>query len=292
MKSQVVSPRPVVKTRIEAYGAYRNHPMKPLIDHYKFRMLLLAILCLAALGGAAESFEPELILTHPAVEAPIGEAFWLPIEISGLTNPVGTLVLILDLNPEHVEMLEIEIAPGLAVLGKQTHYRIQETQLHFVCTWGDPVTAPLELFRIRLTPLEAAGETLDWLESYTLSAASPEALRLSGEFQARPVQLRPANQIFHSADSNRDQRIGLGELLRVVQLYQAGAYHCDPTSEDGYAPGRAAHAPEGCTRHDSDFLESSWQIGLPELLHLIQLYNAPGYAPAPEHTERFRPALP
>ena len=44
---------------------------------------------------------------------------------------------------------------------------------------------------------------------------------------------------YHSADYNPpDNKISLSELLRVIQLYNKGAYHCDPDGEeDKYAPG-------------------------------------------------------
>ncbi|MBP8129913.1 MAG: hypothetical protein KA184_10085 [Candidatus Hydrogenedentes bacterium] len=41
----------------------------------------------------------------------------------------------------------------------------------------------------------------------------------------------------HSADRDGDWRIAMSELLRVIQFYNAHGYHCDATTEDGYAPG-------------------------------------------------------
>lgn len=52
---------------------------------------------------------------------------------------------------------------------------------------------------------------------------------------------------FHSADSNKDGRIGLTELTRVIELYgtrvgseRTGDYHVQIGTEDGFAPGKAA----------------------------------------------------
>ena len=49
---------------------------------------------------------------------------------------------------------------------------------------------------------------------------------------------------WHSADSNRDGKIGLLELTRVIELYnvrsgsvRTGAYRLQAGSEDGFAPG-------------------------------------------------------
>ena len=49
---------------------------------------------------------------------------------------------------------------------------------------------------------------------------------------------------YHSADSNRDGKISLTELTRVIELYnyrsgttRTGQYKIHPGSEDGFAPG-------------------------------------------------------
>ena len=49
---------------------------------------------------------------------------------------------------------------------------------------------------------------------------------------------------YHTADTNRDGKFSLSELLRVIQLFnyrsgtvRTGEYHIDPAGEDGYNPG-------------------------------------------------------
>lgn len=87
----------------------------------------------------------------------------------------------------------------------------------------------------------------------------------------------------HTADQDEDLSINLSELLRVIQFYNSGGYSCAddaPESEDGFAPG-----PPGdflCAPHESDINPFDWAINLSELLSLIQLYNADGYAPCQE----------
>ena len=81
-------------------------------------------------------------------------------------------------------------------------------------------------------------------------------------------------QVTHSADTNGDFEINLSELLRVVQLFNSGEFHCQPGTEDGYAPGPGDRT---CDFHDSDFRDHNWRIDLSELLRLIQLYNADYY---------------
>ena len=81
-------------------------------------------------------------------------------------------------------------------------------------------------------------------------------------------------EIYHSADYAPDFHIGLEELLRSSQLHSSGSYHCNPDSEDGYAPG---YGDRSCRPHNSDYNPQDWRINLSELLRLIQLYNFAEY---------------
>jgi len=87
------------------------------------------------------------------------------------------------------------------------------------------------------------------------------------------------NDGLHTADQNGDNRINLSELLRVIQLYNSGGYHCDAAGEDGYAPGPG---DQTCAPHGSDYNPQDWLIGLSELLRIIQFYNSGGYHYCPE----------
>lgn len=94
---------------------------------------------------------------------------------------------------------------------------------------------------------------------------------------------------YHSADQNKDGKINLSEVLRVIQFYNVKSYHCDPNGEDGYNPGPG---DQSCKPHDSDFEEGSpWRITLNEILRLIQFYNSCGYEPYPGTEDGFRPIL-
>ena len=54
----------------------------------------------------------------------------------------------------------------------------------------------------------------------------------------------PIPTTLHSADFDRDGRLSLNELTRVIELYnmrsgttRTGAYHVQSGTEDGFAPG-------------------------------------------------------
>lgn len=81
-------------------------------------------------------------------------------------------------------------------------------------------------------------------------------------------------QVFHTADSTADGAISLTELLRMVQFYNAGGLHCDPQSDDGYAPGPGDN---DCSPHDADYAPADWVLSLSEVLRVVQLFNVGDY---------------
>ena len=98
----------------------------------------------------------------------------------------------------------------------------------------------------------------------------------AGDGEGAPVEH------YHTADQNQDERVDLTEILRVIQFYNLGDFHCaipPESTEDGYAPGVGDIS---CARHDSDYAPRDWRIGLSELLRLIQFFNTGGYSYCPE----------
>lgn len=98
-----------------------------------------------------------------------------------------------------------------------------------------------------------------------------------------------AAPFYHALDYNpADWSINLSELLRAIQLYNAGGLACQPGSEDTYAPGAGA---KNCTPHDSDYNPADWSIGLSELLRAIQFYNAGAYQEQAGSEDGYAPVL-
>lgn len=83
-----------------------------------------------------------------------------------------------------------------------------------------------------------------------------------------------AQNAVYGPDKSGNHIVELSELLRVIQFYNVGSYHCDGTTEDGYAPGPGA---QDCPPYDVDYQSQNWSISLSELLRPIQFYNAQGY---------------
>ncbi len=111
---------------------------------------------------------------------------------------------------------------------------------------------------------------------------------------------------YHSADIDKDSRIDLVELTRVIQLYKyatgavrTGEYHTQtvPATEDGFAPG-----PGAITTYHSADSNHDGRIDSAELSRVIQLYDysngsartgqyhsqsgtEDGFAPGPNQTD-------
>lgn len=80
----------------------------------------------------------------------------------------------------------------------------------------------------------------------------------------------------HSADRDCDGNMSLTELIRVVQLYNAGQFHCSLGTEDSYQTGPGATG--SCVPHTADFEAPAFRLTLTELLRSIQLFNLGNFA--------------
>lgn len=94
----------------------------------------------------------------------------------------------------------------------------------------------------------------------------------------------------HSADQDQDYRITLTELLRVIQFFNSGSFHCEAGTEDGFAPGSGDTA--SCSPHSGDYSTPDWKFNLSELLRIIQIFNSTGYHSCAEGEDGFCLGLP
>jgi alpha-tubulin suppressor-like RCC1 family protein len=131
--------------------------------------------------------------------------------------------------------------------------------------------------------------------TYTLTipgaATGPQQLAaLVGLQGGRPTQVmaRPdplglsKGTTYHAADTNRDWKLSLLELARVIELYntrnggsRTGCYGVQSGSEDGFAPAptRAANATATLSRYHSADTDHNGRLSLLELARIIELYN-------------------
>ncbi len=104
-------------------------------------------------------------------------------------------------------------------------------------------------------------------------------LDYNGDERLSPPELQrvvSTNKPFHTADTNLSAALELDELIRIVQIYNAGAYGCATAldfTEDGYALTDNFDWLEGCIPHSSDFQPEVGTVSLNEVLRAVQLYN-------------------
>ncbi len=92
----------------------------------------------------------------------------------------------------------------------------------------------------------------------------------------------------HSADTDGDWVISSEEYNRVQTLWIAEDYHCDSSTEDGYAIGLG---DQTCDRHDIDYLLPYWEIGTGpganEYARARSLFDAGSYHINPDNLDGF-----
>jgi hypothetical protein len=162
--------------------------------------------------------------------------------------------------------------------------------LEFV--WAQPPASPITFSYTLSAPADAstplglsAVATLSWSGSPVQALALPD-----------PLLIAPVTT--HSADSDRNLRIGLLELTRVIELYntrnaasRTGGYAVAPAgtvTEDGFtaAPERAPAALVTLARYHSADSNRDGKIGLLELTRVIELYN---YRSGGSRTGQYKP---
>lgn len=147
--------------------------------------------------------------------------------------------------------------------------------------WLAPPSSPVE-FKYTVKVPSAADGTKTF---------SGEVLyrREAGELRSTITDTTVQKKSYHSADYNpANWKISLSELLRVVQFFNLGGYHCDSQGEDGYAPQAG---DQTCTPHNSDYNTQNWKISLSELLRLVQFFNLGGYHVDPTGEDGYAPGL-
>jgi hypothetical protein len=178
--------------------------------------------------------------------------------------------------------------------------------------WTNPTAGPVNFTYTLAVPAGQSGEK---------QLAALAILRSGGrwaQFLVRPDPLPLLQAAWHAADTNRDFRLSLGELTRVIELYNArngtvrtGAYVIQDGTEDGFAtdPTRASGVTATLVRFHSADSDRNGSIGLNELTRVIQLYNfrvgttrtgdyrvqagsEDGFAPGPASADPVLPPVP
>jgi len=221
-------------------------------------------LTLTGLSDGSHTFAVRAIDAAGNVDASPASYTWM-VDTSAPTTPTVQTTTPTAISGTAEAGSTVSIYDGATLLGSAT--------VGADGTWTIPVgTLAGGGHTLRLTVTDAAGNatTLEFAFSSSYSGDSdgdwklglPELLRMMELYNAVENGQRTGayhtdattadgfapgagtRSRYHSADTNRDGLIGLTELLRAIELYntmdgttRTGAYHIDPTTEDGYAPG-------------------------------------------------------
>ena len=230
------------------------------------------------------------------IEAPVETPALVPVIYTAPDdNSPATLVLKFVYQAAVLDVSSVSAGPVLAQYDKTLDYEVREGTVA-IAVFGGIEAVPsgvIAYLHVQVKPDVETGSVL-----LVLNAASEGADRHVGlvdvmvqNGNVRVIEMPEK----HDADTDPDWRISLEELLRVIQFYNAGEYHCDEAGEDGYETGSGV---QDCIPHDVDYSPADWRISFSELLRIIQIYNAPfqmyhvnpdsedGFAPGPFGYER------
>lgn len=251
---------------------------------HRFHMLLAAMAIIVALPAYG------ITLQAAQVAGALGkQGLLLPVSLVGSSGQtVSAIQFDIQLDPKQFELTAAENGPSadaadkMAFLGDlgQGRYRVVIAGINQNAIPSGVVVQLV--FRVR--SLAAGGTFPADLDDVIFS--DPQGQPLQGR------SIDGAITVFrrwHSADLSQDYAVSFQELLRVIQLFNSQAYHCNATSEDGFAIGPGAR---GCAPHSSDFNPADWKVNISELLRLIQFYNASSYQLAVGTEDGFMPGIP
>ena len=151
-----------------------------------------------------------------------------------------------------------------------------DTEL-FEWAWTSPPTSPIEFAYTLSVPANVDGEQ----QLIAVLRARIDSAEVNTMVNPDPLVV-PVEPSLHDADTDRDNKLSLSELLRVIELYNArngsvrtGRYRVNPSSEDGFEVDLETPrgTPSDLTRHHSADSNGNAELSLSELLRVIELYN-------------------
>jgi len=238
--------------------------------------------------GEAEPAMPTLAI----IEGDIDQGIEIQLDNDG--EPVSTLSFFLGFEPERLEVTGASLSPAAIAANRTIDLELPQPGVAIVSIGVNGAVMPIPDGPLCIVSLQPgpqaepgaaygfdvtagggdfiAGDSFD-LPRFDGQVRIPEAAEGEGGGEGAAP--------FHSGDTNNDGALNLSELVRIVQLYNAGGYACDESAEpsdDGYVSGDNPQARD-CDPHASDYAPQDWALSLSELLRAVQFYAIGGYAP-------------
>jgi len=268
-----------------------------------FAGLAAGLLAGAAAGSLAHPFSTGMFFREIAAEAkaipvisagpavfPGGVAAAVPVSLLPSPDPeaaAAAAVVVFQAAEPWMELVDVLPADSLAAAGKGLSFRLENGIARVALYGGDAPLPEGVLFHAvtRLQPGIPPGTAGGFAGLDGGSAADAGALPVPLAFEGPGVTLQEVGGQ-HAGDYVPDWRVSVSELLRLIQFYNTGTFHCAGGTEDGFAPGPGDGT---CMPHDADYAPQDWSISLSELLRIIQFYNAGCYGPMADTEDGFAP---
>ncbi len=259
-----------------------------------------------ALGGATLS-------SYTLASVQIGDAGTYTVVVSNATGSVTSNSAMLSVSPvgnsaTHSVAGSGYSAGGTVTVSNTITYTGTATELgwhvllpsgwNFASDGGSsgstkPAVGATDLLEWAWTPIGPSPVTFTYTLNVPASQTGDQQLaalaivRLTGASAAYQLLAQPDPLVVppvtsHDADSDRNFRISLLELTRVIELYntrngttRTGCYKVETGTEDGFAsePTRASSATVTLTRNHSADSDHNGKLSLLELTRVIELYN-------------------
>jgi len=239
------------------------------------------------LGAVPSTIFANGVLTIPDVETATPGIFSLPLTWEDKGSNISTLIIRWNSSIANVLLIDAEPSSNIGT-EKKMMYSVTGTQINII-VFGGTQPIPDGLLANVLVQITAPLANNSQIPITGVSAEGADEKALPKNVSVNVGKIIVKNiDTYHSADTNKDWSINLSEVIRVVQLFNAREYHCQPGTEDGYAP---FEGNKNCTPHKSDYNPQDWKIRLNELLRIIQFFNFPGgsYHPDPNGEDSYSP---
>ena len=242
-------------------------------DTSHFANRVAGLILLVVLAGAASAGEPKqagtVALSLSGGNVPPGGIIALHLELGDSGASPETLIVKLAFDTARLSVADAESY----ATGKTFDFRQTDSGFASILYGGAGIEpGPVATVYLEASPGAATGPVVITGTNSSAADTTPEALPVALTIQ--PLAIAPLATP-HSADTSANGRIELSELLRVIQLYNAGGFACDAVTEDGYTP---MGNDRTCPPHRLDYAEQDWRFDLGELLRCIQFFNAFGGA--------------
>lgn len=251
------------------------------------RQKIVVLLCIEYMCLQSVCFSAGLLFNESTGEVNTGSGFLRQVVLTvSSTEKVSAMQFDIEYSASLVEVRSISAGDATISAQKQLSYnRIQPGKVRIVIVGlNQNIISSGVVAEVQWTVCRSAFAANTEIVITNPVLSTPEGTQVLAT--TSDCSLTIFRDSYHTGDENKDWKISLEELLRVIQFYNSGGIYCDCLSEDGYTPSTLYL--RDCFPHSSDYYNGhDWRINLYELLRLVQIYNYGRYHPDPGSEDGF-----